>query len=638
MRISALKLVALAAPESSDADLLVRFVARRDEGAFEELVRRHGPAVLRICRRLVGPGSADDAFQAVFLVLACRARAVRKSASVGSWLIGVAGRVARQMRLQLMKRRMTGLGSQDDIADPSRSSPDSHLKIPELAAALDEELTRLPDALRAPVVLCLVEGRTQEQAAIELGGSLRTLRRRLDQAKALLRVRLERRGVVPAVIAALVCDMQTTSAVSPELFQRTVEGVFEFLAGGPVNRAAPAVIAKGVVLSMSTFKTAVLVPVVACVLVGLGVVWAQDGPGNKQSAPVPQPPAVKETGKDQSDQSYLEKYYLVELLLTDATKAPYRSTNFVVNAPTPTMARAIAAEAEYQRAELAKQWLGKELPAWDKPCEIRYTAAAGSGTGISTFSFIGIQTHRVAVATVKEIESLKGTTVKEIESQKGTTVKELESLNAIITSHVEMKQIELKGEFLDVLTNELPRNVMQVVLVTHFGKPLPKWAAEGLSIAAMPTQLQAQSDDLCRKWLNAGRGIRLRKFLTMADYPKDLVPALHAQAYSVVRFLLAEKATTGAATNVQKQFVIFLKRGMEENTVESWNKAAKTVYGFETVDSLEEAWLDYLKKPESQLKSKWYRSAESIDPSHKDQDFIPPTTLPGGNRPATDRP
>jgi DNA-directed RNA polymerase specialized sigma24 family protein len=93
-----LKLLAAAAADTPDADLLARFVAARDEGAFAELVRRHGPGVYRVCHRLVGPGAADDAFQSTFLVLACRARAVRKAASVGSWLIGVAGRVARQMR------------------------------------------------------------------------------------------------------------------------------------------------------------------------------------------------------------------------------------------------------------------------------------------------------------------------------------------------------------------------------------------------------------------------------------------------------------------------------------------------------------------------------------------------------------
>jgi RNA polymerase sigma factor (sigma-70 family) len=283
MRIPAVNLLTFAVPETSDAELLARFNAKRDEAAFEELVRRHGPAVLRVCRRLVGPSHAEDAFQAVFLVLACRARAVRKAASVGSWLVGVAGRVARQMRQQFRKRQLTSLGSRDDIVDLSQASPYSQLAIPELAAALDEELTRLPDALRATVVLCLVEGRTQQQAVAELGGSLRTLRRRLERAKALLRLRLERRGVVPAVIAAVLSNMQTSSAISVELVRSTVQSVFDFLAGGISVRSMPAAIARGVVTQMTTFKAAVFVPVAALVAIGLGVVLAQDRAGQKPS-------------------------------------------------------------------------------------------------------------------------------------------------------------------------------------------------------------------------------------------------------------------------------------------------------------------------------------------------------------------
>src|SRR5207247_7536774 len=88
----------------SDAVLLQRFCADRDGDAFAGLVRRHGPAVYRVCRRMVGPADADDAFQATFLVLSTRAATVRKAESLGSWLVGVAGRVARQMRLARSRR------------------------------------------------------------------------------------------------------------------------------------------------------------------------------------------------------------------------------------------------------------------------------------------------------------------------------------------------------------------------------------------------------------------------------------------------------------------------------------------------------------------------------------------------------
>src|SRR4051812_35845958 len=251
-----LKLLAAATADTPDADLLGRFARDRDEAAFAELVRRHGPAVYRVCRRLVGPSSADDAFQAVFLVLACRAKAVRQAGSVGSWLIGVAGRVSRQLQKRSLRDQRSEVRGQslDQYPAAAGLTSDRCLLTAELAAILDDELTRLPAGLRDPVVLCLVHGRTQEQAAAELGGSVRTLRRRLDRAKALLRVRLERRGVVPAVAAGLVAGVgEPAAAVPAELARAAVGGAFEFLTGGRASTPA-AVVAKGVVMGTAKLK------------------------------------------------------------------------------------------------------------------------------------------------------------------------------------------------------------------------------------------------------------------------------------------------------------------------------------------------------------------------------------------------
>jgi RNA polymerase sigma factor (sigma-70 family) len=625
MRIAAHKLIAIVAPETSDAELLMRFTVRRDEAAFEELVRRHGPAVQRVCRRLVGSSHADDAFQAVFLVLACRAKAVRKAASVGSWLIGVAGRVARQMRQQLRKRQLANLSSQVEIVDTSLPSPDSHLIIPELAAALDEELTRLPDFLRAPVVLCLVEGRTQEQAVAELGGSQRTLRRRLERAKALLRLRLERRGVVPAVIAALIGNMQTTSAVSPELVRLTVHEVFEFLAGGGV-RSAPAAIAKGLITNMTTFKAAFLVPVAALVLIGLGVVWAQDRQGKSKQdplTPVPNNSVVTPGTKEKEEPAK-------EVISQGQGEASHRSASFLVAAPTPTIARAIAAEAEYQRAELAKLWLGKELPAWQEQCHVDYFQTNKSINSFSTFSFGKRNDGRPAMVT---------------------------------------SRIQLHGDFVEALTNELPHNVMHVVMASHFRKPLPRWADEGLVSTAKPVEVQKRLDELCRQTLNAGRGIRLRKLLTLKEYPENTA-ALFSEGSSIVRFLIAQKVTIDAQrvhevenavemarthgiplpaapqlpgkqpereklfekiTTGQQQFLVFLHMGILSDTIDSWNQATKTVYGYETVDVLEEVWLGYLRRPESFIQPPG--KLPNTTPKPENPDLIPPTTLPGTGQP-----
>src|SRR5262245_47556834 len=167
--------VPTAAPVS-DAELLDPFTACPDEAAFTELVRRHGPVVYRVCRRLVGP-DADDAFQASFLVLATRPDAARTATSVGGWLIGVAGRVARQMRRAAGRRARHEAGA---AAETRRADwPDRTPELADQFRALDEELARLPDRLRDPVVLCLLQGLTQEQAAAEIGRDARTLRRRL---------------------------------------------------------------------------------------------------------------------------------------------------------------------------------------------------------------------------------------------------------------------------------------------------------------------------------------------------------------------------------------------------------------------------------------------------------------------------
>src|SRR5207248_1780707 len=161
----------------------------------------------------------------------------------------VAGRVARQMR------RAAGRRARHEAAAATLRGEGRTESTPELAdqfRVLDEELTRLPDRLRDPVVLCLLQGRTQDEAAAELGRDARTLRRRLDRAKRVLRARLERRGVVAAVAAALVGGAGSVSAAVPtELSQRAVATVFDFLTGGTAAAGSPPVVlAKGVATTM----------------------------------------------------------------------------------------------------------------------------------------------------------------------------------------------------------------------------------------------------------------------------------------------------------------------------------------------------------------------------------------------------
>src|SRR5262245_15562192 len=160
----------------SDRQLLRRFAAARDEAAFAELVARHGPLVRGVCRRVAGDASADDAFQATFLVLARRAGTLRWGGAVGPWLYAAARRVALKARAAEARRRR-----RERAAAPPAAEPVADPGWRELLAVLDEELRRLPERYRAPLLACYLEGRTQDEAARQLGWSVGTLRRRLER-------------------------------------------------------------------------------------------------------------------------------------------------------------------------------------------------------------------------------------------------------------------------------------------------------------------------------------------------------------------------------------------------------------------------------------------------------------------------
>jgi len=172
--------VAAVAGPPPDAELLRRFVRDRDPSAFADLVARHGPVVLSVCRRALGsPSDADDAFQATFLALARRPAAVRDPARLPGWLHRVAVRAARRVRAS--RRPTVPLAAAEDRPAPVEPHD---LSWGEGLAALDEELAALPDRLRGPLVLCYLDGLTQDEAAGRLGWSLATLKRRRTRAGA----------------------------------------------------------------------------------------------------------------------------------------------------------------------------------------------------------------------------------------------------------------------------------------------------------------------------------------------------------------------------------------------------------------------------------------------------------------------
>jgi RNA polymerase sigma factor (sigma-70 family) len=193
-----------------DRLLLERFARAGDAGAFTALVRRHGPMVLGVCRRVLHhEHDAEDAFQATFLILARKASSIRKSDSLSCWLHGVAYKLAARARAQEAGRRRR----RPRGADAPAKDPAAELTWRELRAALDEELARLPDDCRGPLVLCYLQGKTQDEAALALDVTKAQLRRRLDRGLALLRGRLVRRGL--ALSAGLFAIALSHGAAAP---------------------------------------------------------------------------------------------------------------------------------------------------------------------------------------------------------------------------------------------------------------------------------------------------------------------------------------------------------------------------------------------------------------------------------------
>jgi RNA polymerase sigma factor (sigma-70 family) len=275
------------APGVSDGELLERFVRRRDEVAFELLVWRHGRMVLAVCRRVLGDAhDAEDAFQAAFLALARKAASVRRHRSVAAWLHTVAHRVALRARKAAARRAAVALGLAD--VEPPRGPAEDALRR-DLAAVLDEEVSRLPGTYRAAVVLCYLEGKTYREAARQLGLSVGTLSARLTRARALLRKRLVHRGVgvSGAVLAALLGE-QAASAAPAALVNAAVKVATSAAAAPAVTALAEGAL-RG--LSPGTLKAAAAVLLAGLLATGLGLLIPAAAPV-LPAEPPERPPAA----------------------------------------------------------------------------------------------------------------------------------------------------------------------------------------------------------------------------------------------------------------------------------------------------------------------------------------------------------
>jgi RNA polymerase sigma factor (sigma-70 family) len=280
----------------SDRQLLERYTAgARDpagEAAFAALVGRHGPMVLGVCRQLLGDAHhAEDAFQAVFLILARKAGSIRDPDLLGNWLYGVANRTARCARRQFTRRRRreervamkgrsagSGAGSCAPV-EPTVPPADRPVIDREQAEAIHDEVNRLPRAFRLPVVLCCFEGLSLDEAARRLRCPAGTLHSRLARAREKLRIRLKRRGVVlpAALVTAALAPGYVSASISPLLCDSTTRSAIQFAAshataGGAISAPAAA-LAQEVLRTMLLHKirlTAMSVVLLAAVATGAG--------------------------------------------------------------------------------------------------------------------------------------------------------------------------------------------------------------------------------------------------------------------------------------------------------------------------------------------------------------------------------
>jgi RNA polymerase sigma factor (sigma-70 family) len=241
----------------TDGQLMDRFTARQDRSAFAALVERHGPMVLRVCRAILrNEHDAQDAFQATFLVLVRRAKSVDGSGSVGPWLYGVARRIAIRAKYDARRRIVV----ERHAGETGVRGDESWIPAaPEEWSEIYEELGRLPEKYRAPMVLCYLEGLTTEAAALQLGCPKGTILSRLARARERLRARLVRRGLaLPAGFLALGFALKADAATMPvTLVRATVQTAIHFsskiVTGGEISRAI-AVLAERVMRDMLLIK------------------------------------------------------------------------------------------------------------------------------------------------------------------------------------------------------------------------------------------------------------------------------------------------------------------------------------------------------------------------------------------------
>jgi hypothetical protein len=220
--------------------------------------------------------------------------------------------------------------------------------------------------------------------------------------------------------------------------------------------------------------------------------------------------------------------------------ASHRTANFVVNAPTPEIARQVGTAAEEFRQTLAIEWLGKPMPTWSQPCPITVEIGAQLGAGGAT---------------------------------------------SFVFDHGEVFgwQMNIQGPLDRVLDSVLPHEVTHTIIASHFRRPLPRWADEGACTTVEHHEERAKQQKMLVTFLRTGRGIPFSQMFAMKDYPRDILP-LYAQGHSLATFLLAQGG--------KQKFLAFVADGLERD---QWTQALNQHYGFTNLAVLQDTWLDWVR-------------------------------------------
>ncbi len=226
------------------------------------------------------------------------------------------------------------------------------------------------------------------------------------------------------------------------------------------------------------------------------------------------------------------------VLLTVASAASVRGTNFLVTAQDPQLAKQVLELAEVYRRDLAMEWLGRELPPWSQPCPISVRVGGGAG-GQTSFAFH----QRVPFNWTMEIFGPRDR----------------------------------------ILDSVLPHEILHTIFATHFGCPLPRWADEGACTTVEHSSEKNKNTTLLYRFLKSDRGIAFNQMFAMKEYPADILP-LYAQGYSLARFLIAQGG--------KQKYVQYVGEGMRTN---NWTATTNKFYGHPSLSSLQVAWLDWVR-------------------------------------------